>query len=381
MNICIVTRIDYRNYGNRLQNYALMKLLENEGWHTVSGLQVSSREEWVQNSDSNLKKRLKRIVPFIAFEFKEKKKLINLEKKHKNDIRRVKFKEFTNKYIETLPRFIIRDDKQLYDVLSQYGFDYYLAGSDQVWNPYFGGRNYEFLTFAPKSKRLSFAASFGVDSIPDAQKDRFAVCLSAMKHISVRERKGIEIVYDLTGRTDAVLTLDPTLLLERQYWEDLTKECNINRPKHYIVTYFIGEEPDSVIRFSNIKKLPIIRLNNKKEPSLYDIGPIEFITLIHDADYVLTDSFHGLAFAIKFNKEFYIFKRKDNKYEDMFGRLLSLASILGFEDRIQDREEASLLEHIKKGKWEEVDEYLFEEKEKSMKRLKMAMRPGKKDED
>ena len=77
-------------------------------------------------------------------------------------------------------------------------YDYFITGSDQVWNPYFNCTEDEFLTFAPKQKRISYAASIGVSEIPDDKKDQFKKWLNGMNYISVREQAGADIVYELT---------------------------------------------------------------------------------------------------------------------------------------------------------------------------------------
>ena len=376
LKLCIVTRIDYRNYGNRLQNYALQKLLEEENWEVLSGLQINSKEEWEKNSKGSVR-IIKHYLPFFIYRLKimRERKAVDID--HRNDYRWRVFRQFTDDHIPTLPYLVVRDRNHLSSIMNKYEFDYFVAGSDQVWNPIFGGRDYEFLSFAPYSKRLSFAASFGVSLIPNNRLEEYKTLLSGMRYISVREEEGVRIINELTGRQDVDLTLDPTLLLERDYWEELILECSIAKPSHYIVTYFLGEEPKAVNEFAEKVNLPVMRLNSIKNYVLNNCGPIEFLSILHDAEYVLTDSFHGLAFSIKFNKEFYIFRRKDSKSEDMFGRITSLTNMLGFEKRIQERGEVTLLKPISKGRWEEVNVYLLERKKESMKRFRLAMISGK----
>ena len=181
----------------------------------------------------------------------------------------------------------------------------FIVGSDQVWNPRYEAKEYEFLTFAPKDKRLSFAASIGTDSIPEEAKWYFKKNLSDMKYISVREDKAAEIVKELTGRT-ADITLDPTLLLEKTDWEHVAKKPELYIESKYICTYFLGEVPEAVKAFAKEKGLLIYALNSLDSPELYTLDPAEFLYMIQNASYVLTDSFHAVAFSIIFNKPFYV---------------------------------------------------------------------------
>lgn len=361
MKICIVTRMDYNNYGNRLQNYALKKLLEDNGWESLSGLQVYSKANWVRNSNG-IKKIIKCMLPFFGAKRIILRQLEDERLMIKKDVRRNAFRQFTDTYISAIPPMIIKDDRHLYRSLSEYGFDYFIAGSDQVWNPKFSGRDYEFLSFAPYNKRLSFAASFGVSDIPINQRDRYTKLLKKMRIISVRESQGVKIAKELTGRNDIILTLDPTLLIERKEWEKLISSTNMDKPDHYIATYFLGDVPDAVRILSKDLGLPLIEMNCKDAPDYYNIGPIEFISVIRDAEYILTDSFHAMAFSLKFHKEFYVFRRNEKNQVDMFSRLEDLLNIFQLTNRIQVPDKVNIENRIENLKWEEVDDFFINQK-------------------
>lgn len=361
MKICIVTRMDYNNYGNRLQNYALKKFLDEKGWDSLSGLQVYSKTSWAKSSNG-IKKIIKTLMPF----FLAKKYILNQIDRDRSlsekCARRIIFKQFTDKYISALPPLLIKNDRHLYRSLNEYSFDYYIAGSDQVWNPKFSGRDYEFLSFAPYNKRLSFAASFGVSDIPNNQRARYTKLLKKMRIISVRESQGVKIAKELTGRNDIILTLDPTLLIERNEWEKLISSTNMNKPDHYIATYFLGDVPDAVKILSKDLGLPLIEMNCKYAPDYYNISPIEFISVIRDADYILTDSFHAMAFSLKFHKEFYVFRRNEKNQVDMFSRLEDLLIIFRLTNRIQVPDKVNLENKIENLKWEEIDDFFINQK-------------------
>lgn len=372
MKICIVTRMDYNNYGNRLQNYALTMLLQDEGWDTYSGIEVRSKEDWEKRSTKSVR-IIKHLIPFWMFQIKAQKELSIQEKQRKTDKRRAAFISFTDKYIHVLPPFIVKNGKDLSKKIERYKFDYYIVGSDQVWNPAFSGRDYEFLTFAPKEKRLSFSASFGVDDIPEKQKERYADALNGMRYISVREEQGIHIARSLTGREDIDLTLDPTLLLDNDKWDRLIQNSGVNKPPKYIATYFLGEFPNAVIEFAQKHNLPILMLNSKKTLDLYSVDPTGFLDVLHDADYIFTDSFHALAFSLKFHKEFYVFERKEIGQANMFSRLNNLLELFDLTERIVQNDKIVIKYKIHEQKWEKIDSYLLSQKRKSINMLKKQM--------
>ena len=364
----IVTINDFKNYGNRLQNFALTKLLENEGIQVVNGISVFTKDDWINRTENTIKRFIKRIVPYsrvkdkIYHEPKSPEGLLALRKK--------RFLAFSNRYTTIEKTIICSSHKQAYAKLKDSGVNYVIAGSDQVWNPYYEAKEYEFLTFAPKEKRLSFAASIGADSIPKGAMWYFKKNLSNMKYISVREERAAEIVKELTGR-DADITLDPTLLLDKADWEIIAKKPELDIKDKYICTYFLGEVPVAVERFALEKGLTIYALNSLDSPELYTLDPAEFLYMIQNASYVLTDSFHAVAFSIKFNKEFYVFDRKQDGVSSMFSRIETITKRFALENRIQNRDR--IVEQEPVSNWNEIEKELVAEKKKSMGKLLEAM--------
>ena len=365
--VAIVTIDDYINYGNRLQNYALTKLLQNEGFKVFNGIEVITKEDWVIRTNGAIKKLIKRLIPFRAV----KGRLYSPQPK--NGLKREREKRFVNfihSYTTILDPIICVNHSCANRALEKYRIEYYICGSDQVWNPYYEAKAYEFLTFAPKDKRLSFAASIGADSIPEDAKWYFKKNLSDMKYISVREERAAEIVKELTGRT-ADITLDPTLLLDKTDWECITKKPELYIEDKYICTYFLGEVPKAVKAFAKEKGLLIYALNSLDSPELYTLDPAEFLYMIQNASYVLTDSFHAVAFSIKFNKEFYVFDRKQNGVSSMFSRIETITKRFGLENRIQNRDR--IIEQEPISNWNEIEKELVAEKNNSMGKLLEAM--------
>lgn len=155
-----------------------------------------------------------------------------------------------------------------------------------------------------------------------------------MKKISVRETSAKLIIYDLIKK-DVPVLLDPTLLLNKEEWIQALELKNNN--KKYIFAYFLNE-PSEVAKnainyLKNEKNLSVYYMNGKEKQknNLYG-GPIEFLNYLLNAEYVLTDSFHGLAFSINFNKNFYVFDRS-YLVDNQSTRLKSLLEKVDLENR------------------------------------------------
>lgn len=364
----IVTINDYKNYGNRLQNYALTRLLEAEGFHSVNLTSVATKEKWRDMSTIRWKWMVKNLTPLFCV-----RKLLSQPPRPRDGLmgeREQCFRKFTEGYTTILPPIVENTDRAVRHRLEKLGVSYFIAGSDQVWNPIFQGRDIDFLTFAPPEKRLSFAASIGVDEIPDSQLARYGQLLREMKYLSVREQRAVEIIKELTGR-DADLTLDPTLLLEPEEWTKVVKKPVLELDEHYICTYFLGETPEVVQQFAREKGLRIYTLNSQESPELFVLDPGEFLYMIKNAAYVLTDSFHAVAFSIKFHKEFYVFCRKQANTRNMFSRIETITQRFGLGNRIQSRD--AIVDQPPVEHWETIDREMLTEKTASMQRLINAM--------
>jgi hypothetical protein len=237
------------------------------------------------------------------------------------------------------------------------------VGSDVVWFP--RNEGVFFLSFAPSSrKKISYAASFGLGEVPDKYKKNVSDGIAGFHSISVREHRGVELVKELTGR-DAQWVVDPTILLTDDKWRAISKSpIDING---YILTYFLGETPymrKGVKQISKETGLKVVNiaggnwefqnscdklkeyLHQKmriREMNIYDVGPAEFIGLFENASIVLTNSYHGMIFAIIFRKSFLSFPRKG-----VDGRQRSFADMLNLDHGIlNEGQEVPSLDIIK----------------------------------
>jgi len=200
-------------------------------------------------------------------------------------------------------------------------YDYLIVGSDQVWNPYN-------IKYAENQKRISYAASFGIENLPGEFLSMIKPWLSEMKALSVRETSGSEIIKKLTGK-NAEVSLDPTLLLSKEKWLSIAKKGpQVNRK--YILVYFLGEQTKelkkTIEEIANRFSLDIIDLANLPNNEFYLTGPREFIDYISSAEL-----FHGTAFSIILETPFYVLERIGT--ESMYSRIDTLLKKLNLKQR------------------------------------------------
>lgn len=215
-----------------------------------------------------------------------------------------------------------------------------IAGSDQVWNPTGPSLNYfNFLCFSPSSKNISYAASIGADKIPYYNYFSFKRKLKGIKHISVREEDA-RIMLKNQFNVDATCCLDPVLLVGTEFWKQYRSS---QKSENYAFCYFLNHPSIAAldkIQYYQEKGVKVIVLSripvnewNESVEILDNIGPFDFLSYISNANVVLTDSFHGMAFGIVFSKEFFAFERDYGKSIPQASRITSLLKMLNIEGR------------------------------------------------
>lgn len=215
-------------------------------------------------------------------------------------------------------------------------YDFFIVGSDQVWNPEFAAYDEDFLTFSDNNKKIAFSASFGVNDIKnDELKEKFSNELGKFKSISVRENRGKEIIYNLTGRKDVEILVDPTMLLDENEWKFVTEKPKKLKSGRYILMYFLGKIQEDwsneIKRIAEENDCYIINILDNRD-KFYESGPKEFLYLEKNAFLICTDSFHSSVFGIIFDTPFIVFERKDT-WGTMNSRLDTLLSKFSLEDR------------------------------------------------
>lgn len=330
--IGIVTIVDYDNYGNRLQNYALSKYLELKGFEAIT---IKNKPPKLELTLIDKFKKNYGNLWNLVFS-----KIWNKIQRHRFsayiNIRRNKFVEFTRRYIKETDFIVYGND--IPSDLSE-SFDYFCVGSDQIWNGNFRhGSQLDLLNFTNRDKKISVSASFGTYKIAERFEKVYSESIRDFKAISVREEAGVQIVKDLTGR-DAKLVLDPTMAISEDHWlEFCTPHQFKPKNKPYILVYFLGGGRKKVNQFlkeiNKDSKYEEINLVDYKQSRYYDVDPSEFIDLIKDAALFVTDSFHGIVFSILFKTPFVSVDRKDmNGTLSMNSRIDTVVNYFRFKPR------------------------------------------------
>lgn len=332
MKIGIATIVDYKNYGNRLQNYALQEALKTMEFDVETIVNHPYKPDENKSVIIRYMERMKELglkgnIDRVSEKVKgdPKEKLLNEKKR--------KFKEFSTSYINETGFTV--DPKNVPATLKNQ-FDFFVTGSDQVWNPtYRKGSSFDFLTFAPSDKRVSYAPSFGVSTIPDNYKEEYKTWLSEFSSLSVREDAGAQLIDSLTGRKAPVL-VDPTLLLTKEEWLKFAKPSESKPKKEYLLTYYLGklsqDKQKLINEVAQENNLQIVNLADYNDPAFYTITPDEFVDMINNATVFFTDSFHGAVFSILLEKPFVVFER-ESKVPSMNSRIDTLLTKFDLLDR------------------------------------------------
>lgn len=260
----------------------------------------------------------------------------------------IRFKRFRRNFLK-LSKYYTNSETLVQDPPK---YDIYCTGSDQVWNTNFTKRDTSFLlSFVKDKNKISYASSFAVDYIIEDSIKDFEYYLSQYTKITVRERSGLELVKKLTGKS-ATLVCDPTLLLSKEEWFPLADQSSIHIHKPYllvfILTYSYNPYPEvsRIIDYVQQKLgLHTVVLSGNKYDYLRNnttviksAGPLEFLYLFKNASFIITSSFHGVAFSANFEKPFLAVVDKNNKDS----RLLSFLETINLLDRAINYDERNI---------------------------------------
>jgi len=350
MRVAMITLNTYDSYGNVLQKYALYRTLQKYAdevdtlWQHTTVPFLPYRLELNKDEEGNRKR-----TAFVA-------------------VRQSKIKDFCDTHIQT--RF---DIPYLEDLADEY--DFFVIGSDQVWNPEFAvpGR---FLDFAPPEKRIAYAASITISELPEEVQETYRKKILEMPHVSIREKEGCDIVEKLTGKRP-LHVLDPTFLLTADEWRKIEKRpAWLNKKIYdngYLLTYFFSGKPSKqVYELAKKFNLPMINLFDMDNFNHYVSGIEEYLYLFDHATFVCTHSFHGLAFACIFRRPFILY-RVGKMRTLRFSRAGSLLELFGLSDRVTDMDLNIDLQDPLKIDFNRCEEVLPVERKKAFKFLSNAL--------
>ena len=297
MKIATLTFHRALNYGAVLQTYALQKVLDDLGYDT----------EVLDYRSSFIEKHYEpdKIRDYLS----PKKMAILLLLNGFSIVKRSQFQHFLDNQIRLSKPCYSQSD--LEEIESNY--DMILVGSDQIWNYKTAGFDKAyFLNFVKdNSKKASYAASIGLSVIPEEFIASYQKLLESFSKISVRECEGQQLLETLLQRQDIRTVVDPTLLIKKDHWSELGVECEV--PDRYVLVYLLSENR-KIVNFAKKvakqKKCKIVYINTQlfRQSGMVNkrnISPENWIYLFENAEYIVTNSFHGTVFSIIFRKVFW----------------------------------------------------------------------------
>lgn len=315
------------NFGGMLQTVALYGFLAEQEFEVVH-----LRNEYFRSPWRSIFRRVLERIPFqnirgARYEYSKKKN----------------HEPFLKQYLPNRTRTLssITDFKK---VAQTENFDAIIVGSDQVWRWDYIIDGYEryFLNFIDdnRTRKISYAASFGKPYWQATEKKQEVTeFLSEFHAVSTRESDAVQICHEF-GRKDCQQVLDPTLLVDRKFYNGLLEQTQDSTNNKTLLTYVLDRQSKKLEFITHVHqklgwefKAKSLSLTSSKKVS-------EWVTAFHNADYVITDSFHGMVFSILFNKQFIAIGNSSRGVS----RFTSLLNQLGIATRMVD--ENSLSEEI-----------------------------------
>ena len=381
MKISILTQPLHTNYGGLLQAYALQKILSEMG-HEVWIMRFTERDDFRTGPFKKLK--LKEGIKHYIYKMFGTPKFFIPDSEQKQIIH-----QHTDKFVEERIRpksEKIFSSSSLRRICKRANFDAYVVGSDQVWRiDYSPCIDHFFLDFVKNSgvKRIAYAASFGVDSWNfSPQKTKKCANLARFfDAVSVREDSGVFLCKEYLG-VDACHVLDPTMLLEQRNYEQLVDEDNVKKSPGNLFCYMLDKSDrmtEAVQKVASLTKLkpfgimPELKLSKEVIETKIDsciFPPVTaWLRSFIDAEFVLTDSFHGCVFSIIFNKPFIVFGNK-TRGQARFNSLLKM-----FELQSRFCSDNACLTYIvnQSIEWERVNAIYQSNKKKSLDFLRTSL--------
>ena len=318
--IGIITFHNAHNYGACLQAYALQQYLKSMG-----------NDVKIIDYDSEIKKHYNLIIPVFRKNIvKYIMQLIYNIRYYKTRKRRYDvFQTFISQYLE-LSNQHYKTERQLKKNFPLY--DYYICGSDQIWNIDLVGKLSDIFTLnfgSSNIKKISYAASIGKSKFMLNEKILYQRKLSHLDEISVREPEA-QILLKKILKRNISLVVDPVFLLEKKEWIKFTRNSVFIKEK-YILVYSVTKSKNliQIVNYiSNITGYGVITFENEKFDNkikdVNDASPLKFVQLIQKAEIIVSNSFHALAFALIFQKKFWIIPH--NQTNSRIDNLLDLTN-------------------------------------------------------
>lgn len=265
--------------------------------------------------------------------YKSQKQAINVSSKKKS-LMSADSKRKLDLFVESVLQPRECSDRILKALARENEYVAFIAGSDQIWNGAWPVNPFYFLEFAPVNKRVAFAASIGTEKIDNCNCKDFKHYIKKFRYVSIREEIGVRALRDQIG-IEAENVCDPTVLLNEDEWSNFASLKQVPQAR-YLLTHFIdvpNEQALKTIDFLATKEdLSVVifgyhhsnKFTLKSNVLLIDGDSRDYVGLIHNAEFVCTDSFHTLVMSLYFLKQIFVFDRQYNHKNSQVSRITSI---------------------------------------------------------
>lgn len=381
--IGLVTAHTSTNYGALLQSYATQQTIEDLGFET----------EIIDYQATRFRRGIKFYWGLLPFFFNSLKESYKRKKQNKIKILdeiHIRNKEERKKVRQDFEHSMLKNIKKYYGYTALKKSSKYckavLIGSDQMWPPGTSFGSYLSLRFVQSGvRRISYATSLGVSRYPKYCYKSASDMWKKIDFLSVREEQGRDIILNICPDLSVKVVCDPTYLLSRKKWEEKIP-CKIMSNEKYILCYFLGnsdKQKDMAARYANKKGLKCYTILSDESESPSDttfadriiIGASvnDFVNWIRGAECVITDSFHGLAFSVINEKQFFIFyRRRDDVKAHRNSRIDNILKMWQLENRFVPNE-ASDIQDIEPIDYNNVTQLVENKRVYSLEYLKNAL--------
>ncbi|MDE5754402.1 MAG: polysaccharide pyruvyl transferase family protein [Oscillospiraceae bacterium] len=332
MKILLVT-LWSNNFGNRLQNYALQKVLQSQN-HEVTNLLSTSKKDGIKTKVKN------HIIAFYSKASLNIRFLARMIKNNSNIIRKIHFFDFNSKYFTVRQNIDSRNVSP--DLIKRY--NHAVTGSDQVWHNWSNSAqelDYFYLRFFPAARTIAYAASYGFKEFSEKDRQSHQQGVNHIRYISCREEDSVRLARQLTSNP-VHLVCDPTFLLSTEEWTKIAEKPFFDVPEKFALLYFLGDDKaykQSAKQIAKSSGLEPIDISTSKENHCSAIGPAQFVWLIKHSSMVFTDSFHAIVFSCIFHRNFLAYRRVMPDGTDMFGRIETLLNLFHLHNHEYQKED------------------------------------------
>lgn len=308
------------NYGAIMQAYALQRFLVKQGFETLIIDYVPRRVVIIR--------LVQRLIRRDRVEFARERRMRRFRKKH--------LLLTPRKYRTRVALGRVAGD-----------FDVFISGSDQIWNEWFTlhaeGRptlSYLLDFVGISAKRVSYAASFGTDRLSAEAEHVMATCLAEFDAVSVRETSGAEIVNRMGLSAEVVV--DPTLLLGAEDYDELLAEGS-TKPVPPFLTYVLHGEQTTATRVCEYVSAQ--QFGGRRGSGVGGISVTRWLARLKNAEFVVTNSFHGAVFCLIFHRPF-IVVAVEGIGDSMNGRFMTLLSAVGLNERMVETFDSAQIDQL-----------------------------------